>query len=65
MLNYLGVFSKDTLQQCGGYWALAMGWVDLLGIGGSLVDCRPVLPKGRKYQMVKTQTESHVRRLVV
>ena len=29
------------------------------GLGGSLGDCRPALPKGRKYQMVKTQTESH------
>jgi hypothetical protein len=28
------------------------------GIGGSLGDCRPALPKGRKCQMVKTQTES-------
>ena len=33
--------------------------------GRSLGDCRPGLPKGRKYQMVKTQTESHVRRPVV
>jgi hypothetical protein len=29
------------------------------GLGGSLRDCRPALPKGRKYQMVKTQTESN------
>ena len=35
------------------------------GLGGSLGDCRTVLPKGRKYQMVKTQTDSHVRRRVV
>ena len=35
------------------------------GLGRSLGDCRPALPKGRKYQMVKTQTESHVRRPVV
>ena len=35
------------------------------GLGGSLGDCRPALPKGRNYQMVKTQTESHVRRPVV
>ena len=35
------------------------------GLGRSLGDCRPALPKGRKYQMVKTQTESHVRRSVV
>jgi hypothetical protein len=27
------------------------------GLGGSLGDYRPALPKGRKYQMVKTQTE--------
>ena len=32
------------------------------GLGGSLGDCRP---KGRKYQMVKTQTESHNRRPIV
>ena len=35
------------------------------GLGRSLGDCRPALPKGRKYQMVKTQTESHVRRPIV
>ena len=35
------------------------------GLGRSLGDCRPALPKGRKYQMVKTQTQSHVRRPVV
>ena len=35
------------------------------GLGRSLGDCRPALPKGRKYQMVKTQTNSHVRRPVV
>ena len=35
------------------------------GLGVSLGDCRPVLPKGRKYQMVKTQTESHDRRPIV
>ena len=35
------------------------------GLGGSLGDCRPALPKGQKYQMVKTQTESHDRRPIV
>ena len=35
------------------------------GLGRSLGHCRPALPKGRKYQMVKTQTQSHVRRPVV
>ena len=35
------------------------------GLGRSLDDCRPALLKGLKYQMVKTQTESHVRRPVV
>ena len=35
------------------------------GLGRSLGDCRPALPKGRKDQMVKTQTQSHVRRLAV
>ena len=35
------------------------------GLGRSLGDCRPALPKGRKYQMVKTQCQSHVRRPVV
>ena len=47
----LGVFSKDAVH---GY-----------GLGGSLGDCRPALPKGGKYQMVETQTESYVRRPVV
>ena len=35
------------------------------GLGGSLGDCRPALPKGGKYHMVKTQTESHDRRPIV
>ena len=35
------------------------------GLGGSLGDCRSALPKGRKYQMVKTQTESHDWRTIV
>ena len=35
------------------------------GLGGSLGVCRPALPKGWKYQMVKTQTESHDRRPIV
>ena len=35
------------------------------GLGGSLGDCRPALPKGRKYKMVKTQTESHDWRPIV
>ena len=35
------------------------------GRGGSLGDCTPALPKDRKYQMVKTQTESHDRRPIV
>ena len=35
------------------------------GLGRSLGHCRPALLKGRKYQMVKTQTESHIRRPVV
>ena len=35
------------------------------GLGRSLGHCRPALPKGRKYQMVKTQTESHDRRPIV
>ena len=35
------------------------------GLGRSLGDCKPALPKGQKYQMVKTQTESHVRRPIV
>ena len=29
------------------------------GLGGSLGDCRPALPKVQKYQMVKKQTENH------
>ena len=35
------------------------------GLGRSLGDYRPGLPKGGKYQMVKTHTESHIRRPVV
>ena len=35
------------------------------GLGRSLGDCRPALPKGQKYQMVKTQTESQDRRPIV
>ena len=35
------------------------------GLCRSLGHCRPALPKGWKYQMVKTQTQSHVRRPVV
>ena len=35
------------------------------GLRGSLGDFRPALPKGQKYQMVKTQTESHDRRPIV
>ena len=35
------------------------------GLGRSLRHCRPALPKGRKYQMVKAQTQSHDRRPVV
>ena len=34
------------------------------GLGRSLGDCRPALPKGRKYQMIKRQTESHAGRPV-
>ena len=35
------------------------------GLGRSLGDCRPALPEGRKYPMVKTKTESHDRRPLV
>ena len=35
------------------------------GIGGSLGDCKLALPEGKKYQIVKTQTESHDRRSIV
>ena len=35
------------------------------GLSRSQGDCKPALPKDRKYQMVKTQTESHIRRPVV
>ena len=28
------------------------------GLGRSLGECRPALPKGQKYQMVKTKTDS-------
>ena len=52
-----------------------MGLADLLGIADldcrkvestkwlkhkQIGDCRPGLPNGRKYKVVKTQTESHV-----
>jgi hypothetical protein len=43
------------------YYVLDTGY----GLCGSLGDCRPALPKGQKYQMVKTQTESHDRRPIV
>ena len=36
-------------------------WDTGYGLGGSLVDCRPAFLEGIKYQMVKSQTESHVR----
>ena len=35
------------------------------GLGKSLGDCRPALPKGWKYQMVKTQTERHVSKFFI
>ena len=53
----LGVFSKGTVLSC----VVDDGY----GLGRSLGDCRPALPKGQKYQMVKTQTESHDRRPIV
>ena len=34
-------------------------------LGRSLGDCRLALPEGLKYQMVKIQTESYVRRPIV
>ena len=34
-------------------------------LGRSLGYCRPALPKGQKYQMVKTQIESHIGRPIV
>ena len=36
----------------GRYFVVDTGY----GLGRSLGDCRPALPKGRKYQMVKRQT---------
>ena len=35
------------------------------GLGRYLGHCRRALPKGGKYQRVKTQTQSHIRRPVV
>ena len=35
------------------------------GLGGSPGDCRPTSSKGQKYQMVKTQAESHNCRQIV
>ena len=37
----------------------------VIDTGYGLGDCRPALQEGRKYQMVKTQTESHDRRPIV
>ena len=53
--NSGGVFSKVL------YCVVETGYI----LGRSLGDCRLALLEGRKYQMVKTQTESHVRRPVV
>ena len=55
VINSHRVFSKGTVL-CGRYQ---------IWLGRSLGHCRPALPKGRKYQMVKTQTQSHDRRPVV
>ena len=35
------------------------------GLGRPLGHCRPALPEGPKYQMVKKQAESHDRRPIV
>ena len=43
------------------YCVLDIGY----GLGRYLGDCRPALPKGRKCKIVKTQTESQVKRPVV
>ena len=51
-----GVFSLRAL-----YSVVDTGY----GLGRSLGDCRPALPEGRKNQMDKIQTESHVRRPIV
>ena len=48
-------FSKGTVL-CGG---------TSYGLGRSLGDCRPAMPKGRKDQMVETQADSHDRRPIV
>ena len=53
--NHVGVFPR----------ALYCVVDSTYGLGRSLGHCRPALPKGRKYQMVKTQTQSHDRRPVV
>ena len=55
VINSRRGFSKGTVL-----------WVDTsYGLGRFLGDCRPALSKDQKYQIVKTQTESHVRRPVV
>jgi hypothetical protein len=67
--NFFKNFIFDSVRNCvklGVFLMILYSVVDNgFGLGVSLGDCRPALPKGRKYQMVKTQTESHNRRLIV
>jgi hypothetical protein len=69
MFKVLGIYNFDCVRnhvKLGVSLRVLYCVVDTgYGLGRSLGDCRPALPKGGKYKMVKTQTESHVRRPVV
>ena len=54
-------FTKGVLNQVKLGVSLRVPYCEVdagYGLGISLGDCRPALPKGQKYQMVKTQTLS-------
>ena len=56
-------FGKLAWRKAGGLISESFSILKICG--RSVADCKPALSKGRKYQMVKTQSESHVRRPVV
>ena len=49
--HYISLFVHNHVKQEVLYCVVDAGY----GLGRSLGDCRPALPKDRKYQMVKTQ----------